>query len=75
MPKVFLNRAKDQAKKEIDNLKWDCRKNGFPQEDQAELCGCTPQNICKAYKNHSLSAIQYLMIRARNDEIKAEKGG
>lgn len=75
MPKILLNKAEDQVKDAINNLKWECRKYGFSQEQQAELCRCTPQNICKGYKNRSLSARQYLLIRARLDEIKAEKGG
>ena len=75
MPKVFLNRAKDQAKKEIDNTKFKCRKNGITYEQLGELCGCTPQNICKAFKNYSFSAIQFLMIKSLSDEIEAEKGG
>jgi hypothetical protein len=75
MPRVLINKAEDQAKDAINNLKWECKKYGFSQEQQAELCGCTPQNICKAYKNQSLSARQYLLITARLDEIKQNERG
>lgn len=75
MPKVKLSQQEDMIKKAFDDLLWECKRAKFTQEQQAEAVGCTQQNINYIYSHQSMSYRQYLIIRAKLDEIKNREGG
>lgn len=75
MPKVKLSQQEDMIKNFFNDLKWECMKAGFTQQQQAEELGCSQQNINYAYSHQSMSLKQYLIIRSKLDEIKQRERG
>ena len=69
MPRTKLNKENYYVADAIEELRWKCKRYGLTQKEQAELVGCTPQNLSKRYANRSLSLRQYLIIQKKLTEI------
>ena len=73
MPRIKANKNIYLVKDTVEDLRWECKRYGLSQKEQAMLLNCTEQNIGKHYRNASFSIGQFLIIKNRLEELKAQQ--
>lgn len=70
MPRVRICAEKYYIKDAFDNLRWECKRYGFTQAEQGKILGIGAQAVSNAYRKHTLSYSQYLLIKQELERRK-----
>lgn len=73
MPRVNNLKNKYMVSDFYEDLKLECKRYGITQKIQADLLGCSIQNISHHYRYHSFSLEQYLLIESALKDAKKKR--